>query len=251
MPRRPHNYIENHWLTELAARQEYGPQPSLDDVLNASFLPAQRMVMMEQILLRKWRGSFRGRHWEDYFDSSLTAHADAALSLSWQYDAVVGIGRAAIPYTEIFRWLSFPIFYVDYSHRNGNLSHPVLSEDEIEELRGEKMVLLVNSDLRTGKTLTDVACYLGDHCIKVGGAYIGLSCWPGRYSTNFSTFWKRCGSTRQIFKRFPHRFRPQLIPSNLRLYTSVLTMPDDKYRRLTSVLRVARHLREREQSCSV
>lgn len=245
MPRKLPNDIENHWLTEQAARQAYS-RPSLEDVLNPSFPPVQRMVMMEQILLRRWRQSFRGRRWQAYFDSSLIAHADAALSLSRQYAAVMGIGRAAIAYMEIFRWFSFPVFY---DRREGNSSYPVLSEDDLEELRQRKMVLLVSADLnlRTGKMLADVARSLRDQQVKVGGAYIGRRCWPGEYSANLSICGKRCGSTWQIFRQFSHRFNSQPIPPGLRLYTSVLTMPDDNARRLTSVLRVARYLRERER----
>jgi len=204
---KPHTPIRNPEITKEAE----GMEGNLDEVLSRGKLsPHDKMLNTEAFLLSKWEA---GEQWKNYLDSPLIAHVDAALQLRQNYDAVVGIKEAGIPYAKIFEMVGFPIFDIDYSHQKRNMTEPRMEDEQIKQLRDKQAVLLTDIDFVTGKTLREVTRYLRENGVNVSGAYIGLSRWPGMKSggfsigddtVNFDTFWK--GRTFGLSKLIAHLF---------------------------------------------
>ncbi len=200
----PHSPIENPSLTE-ESQLLIG---SLEDVLRkGECRPGDKMRVVEKKLLDLWE--FRDR-WTDYLDAPLLAHAYAALKLGEKFDAVVGIKAAGIPYASFFQRMDFPFYSLDFSHHKRKMKEPVLNSDSLSYLKEHKNVLLVDIDLVTGRTLKTVSEYLTNLGVKVGGAYLGLSRWPGMEleephlgieNTSFRALWKSCGLMRYMNTR--------------------------------------------------
>lgn len=225
----PHSPIENPALTGEAE----GVEGDLEAILAfGKISPHEKMLHAEALLLSKWE--FKER-WERCLDSPLIAHADAALALKGDYDGVVGIKDAGIPYAKIFEMMGFPVFEIDYSHRKRNMEKPVIDNYQLSQLKERKSVLLADIDFVSGRTLREVTKYLRENGVMVKAAYIGLYKWPGidgkefsvgKDTINFDKFWMgkvgglcynkffniSSGKKTKIYDK-------ELIPSDLRLYS--------------------------------
>lgn len=241
----PHSPIRNPEIT----READGIEGDLAIVLSKGKLSQHdKMLNTEAFLLSQWKAR---EQWEIYLDSPLISHVDAALQLRQNYDAVVGIKNAGVPYAQIFEIVGFPVFDVDYSHHKRDMEEPVMDCKQVKQLRDKQSVLLTDIDLVTGKTLREVAKYLRENGVKVDGAYIGLSRWSGMESeefsigddtVNFDTFWKgRTSGLSTIRSRLP--YRKGLIPQDLALYTSNPTLEDNELRGSAAARRIAKYFR--------
>ena len=245
----PHSPITNPKLTKKAE----GIEADLARVLSRGQLSQyEKMLNTEAFLLSQWKAR---NQWKRYLDSPLISHVDAALQLRQDYDAVVGIKDAGIPYAQIFEMIGFPIFDVDYSHHKRDMKEPQMDDEQIKQLREKQSVLLTDIDLVTGKTLREVTKYLRENSVKVGGAYIGLSRWPGMESegfsigddtVNFDTFWKgRNSGLSTIRSRVP--YKKGLIPQDLALYTSNPTLEKNELKGSAAARRIARYIKEQNR----
>jgi hypoxanthine phosphoribosyltransferase len=221
---RLHHPIENPDLTEEAE----GTKGDISKVLSAKLSQHDMMLNTEAFLLSQWVAR---DEWTRYLDSPLIAHADAALKLKQEYDAVLGIRQAGIPYAQIFEMLGFPIFYIDYSHHKRNMKKPEMDEGQLTELRGKKSVLLTDIDIVTGRTIRETTNYLREEGVNVKGAYIGLFRWPriksekskciGEDKTDFDKFWETNTMSR-VASGIGYLCREynDLLPKHFVLYTS-------------------------------
>ncbi|MEM4318502.1 MAG: phosphoribosyltransferase [Candidatus Pacearchaeota archaeon] len=253
----PHSPIRNPEITEEAARIE-GDLASLAKVLLKEELsPHDRILHTEAFLLSQWKAR---EQWKRYLDSPLISHVDAALQLRQNYDAVVGIKNAGIPYAQIFEMVGFPIFEIDYSHRKRDMKEPQIDDEKVKQLRDKKSVLLTDIDFVTGKALREVTRYLREKDVKVNGAYIGLFRWPGMKSekseeffigndtVNFDTFWKgRTSGLSTIRSTLP--YKKGLIPSDVALYTSNPFLEEDELKGSAAARRIAKYFLESKLSC--
>lgn len=225
---RPHSPIKNPEITKEAKRIE----GNLDDVLCKGRLsPYDKMLHTEAYLLSRW--AYKDEY-DQYLDSPLIAHVDAALRLRDFYDCVVAIQNAGLPYAKIFEMVGYDAFEVDYSHHKRKMRKPRIKNEHIDMLRDKKSILLTDIDFVTGKTLRVVTNYLRENSVNVKGAYIGLSRWRGLDTgeffigarrVNFETFWK-CKTTGLSFlgSRLPYRMG--LIPNDLRAYAPNPSLED-------------------------
>lgn len=246
---KPHSPINTPKITEEASRIK----SDLAKVLSRGQISLHdKMLNAEAFLLSQWKA----RHqWKEYLDSPLISHVDAGLQLRQNYDAIVGIRNAGIPYAQIFEMIGFPIFDVDYSHYKKDMKELKIDGEQIKQLRAKQSVLLTDIDFVTGKTLREVTRYLRGNGVKVNGAYIGLSRWPGidgieskEFSicvdtVNFDTFWKgRTSGLSTIRSTIP--YRKGLIPQDLALYTSNPILGENELRGSTAAKRVAQYFQE-------
>lgn len=242
---RPHSPMDNPELTGAAR----GLTGVIEDILAKGKLSSyEKMLQTEAILLSKWQYADA---WEDILDAPLIAHADAALELKRHYDAVVGIQKAGVPYALIFEIMGFPVYDIDFSHHRRHMKHPIIDQSQLVELRRRINVLVTDVDFVTGKTLTKVVEYLRQNGVNGGGAYIGLSKWPGIESesfcidddtVDFETFWTSTHSgLRHLRSTTPYKNR--LIPNDLRVYCPNPSL--DKNERVGSIAsrRVARYFK--------
>ncbi len=247
----PHHPIKNPYLTEQAENIE----GNLDDILEKGKLSNyEKMLQTESILLSKWE--FKNI-WRDYLDSTLIAHSDAALQLKKQYDAVVGIKNAGVPYAKIFEMIGFPMFEIDYSHHKREMNEPIIEENQIAELKQKKNVLLSDIDFISGKTLTEVTRYLMDNKVNVNGAYIGLSRWPGmntkkffigKKHINFKTFWKRLSYYSGLkILRSEIPYKKGIILSGLKIYSVNSSLEDYEIRGGVVASGIAKYLKQTEK----
>lgn len=243
---KPHTPIRNPEITEEAK----GMESNLDKVLARGQLSRHdKMLHTEAFLLSHWED---GEQWKKYLDSPLIAHVDAALQLRQNYDAVVGIREAGIPYTKIFGMVGFPTFDIDYSHHKRDMKEPRMDDEQIKQLRDKQAVLVADIDFVTGKTLREVIKFLRENGVNVNGAYIGLSRWPGMESqgfsvsddtVNFDTFWKgKTSGLSRVRSRIP--YKRELIPEDLALYTSNPALEDNELRGSAAAIRVAKYFKE-------
>lgn len=248
--RESHRAINNPELTRDA---QYLEKPSLDLVLEKGTLsPEEKMLHVEAVLLAEWE--FSGS-WKRYLDSPLIAHIDAALRLrALDYNAVVGIKKAGVPYADIFRIAGYPVFGIEYSHHKRKLKEPTIDEESLKELEG-KIVLLTDVDFVTGKTLTTVYEFLKSRGINVGGAYIGLSEWPGVDSKNFSIgentidfekFWQgNQNGLSWLRSRVPHNRK--IIPRDLRIFGANSNLANKEKFAATAARRIAKFLLKKNE----
>ncbi|MDP3882169.1 MAG: phosphoribosyltransferase [Nanoarchaeota archaeon] len=218
-PEGPHFPISNPQLTRDASEAKGNIFAAFEQ--GDSY---DRVLRVEAALLDKWKW---GERWEDYLDSPLLAHADAALSLRGMYDAVVGVEKGGIPFSDIFEMLGFPVAKIEYSHYKRKMERPSMAESELDKLKKKKSILVVDVDVVTGQTIRAVKDYLLQHNINLNAAYTGLSAWPGieteepfigEDKVNFKAFWKQCGSLRQLKSQYP--YKKEIIPAGLRVFTS-------------------------------
>lgn len=243
-----HHPIDTPQLTESAE----GQVGCIEDILAKGRLtPRDKMLQAEAILLSRWT---HADDWRAYLDAPLIAHADAALNLKQNYDAVVAIREAGVPYAQIFRLMGYPIFDIDFSHHRKRMEHPIMDQSQLEEVKKSKDVLVTDVDFVTGRTLREVVDYLRRHGVNVRGAYIGLSKWLGletegfhigEDTVDFDTFWTRTYSgLAHLRKILP--YKRNIIPAGLRVY-SVNPVLDENERLGGMVARrVARYLQELE-----
>ncbi len=235
--------ISNPQITSLRADIE---DVSLIDILKKGKLSAlDKMVQAEGLLFSRWNHE---DDWEEYLDSPLLAHADAALSLKNQgYNAVIGIEEKGVPYAEIFGIMGFPVYSIDYSHHRRNMDKPSINQEDLKELKGKKAVL-VDVDFVTGKTLKKVIKYLGSNNVNIDTVYLGLSEWPGIESdsfyidngkVDFEKFWKTCGSLRSMKCQLP--YQAGIIPRNVRVLTSDSAIGEHGINGSSAATRIAKY----------
>lgn len=214
-------------------------------ILNGKLSPYEKMLHVESRLLSEW--GFRD--WKSYLDSPLISHMDAALKLKKEYDLVVGIKNAGIPYAKIFEMAGLPVVEIDYSHHKRNMDSPTIDESQLQLIQNSK-VLLIDIDMVTGKTLRKVQEYLIKNGADVRGAYLGLSQWKGIKSeefgisedtVKFKTFWKgkKTGLTELRIKT---PYKRKLIPETLNLYSSNPCLPENEKFGSAAARRIARYL---------
>jgi hypothetical protein len=244
---KPHSPIENPELTEEAEDHE----SDMERVLSKGKLsPYEKMLHVESALLSNWEF---GDDWRTYLDSPLLAHVDAALRLKKDYDAVVGIEEAGIPYAKIFEMVGFPIYEIDFSHHKRDMETPEIDESQLNSLKDGR-VLLADIDFVSGKTLREVHKFLKGKGINVDGAYIGLSQWPGMDSeefgisentVDFDTFWKgKTTGLSEIRSSIP--YKRCLIPEDFMLFSSNPTLPEKENYGSVAARRIARYFINRE-----
>ncbi len=237
----PHSPIQNPELTKDAINYD----GNLEDVLERGRLsPDGKMIEVEAYLLSNWT---YGNDWQRYLDTPLLAHADSAISLSRDYDAVVGIKEAGVPFAKIFEMIGLPIFNIDFSHYKRKMDQPEIDTSDLRQLQKSQSVLLTDIDFVSGRTLRTVTNYLRSNGVNVKGVYIGLSQWPGiesdcfhvgNDSVDFNLFWKQCGYVRQMRNMLP--YRKGVIPKDLMVYTA---NRDFIYSKRGIASRVARYLK--------
>ena len=243
---KPHSPIENPELTGEAEDHE----SDMGRVLSKGKLsPYEKMLHVESALLSNWEF---GEDWRTYLDSPLLAHADAALRLKKDYDKVVAIKDAGVPYAKIFEMMGFPVYEIDYSHHKRDMETPEIDESQLDSLTNGR-VLLTDVYFVSGKTLRRVHQFLREGGVNVDGAYIGLSQWPGmdvegfgigEDSVNFDTFWKgRTTGLSEIRSSIP--YKKGLIPQDLNLFTSNPTLPEKENNGSVAARRIARYILNR------
>src|SRR3989344_2895313 len=124
----PHSPIKTPEITKEAD----GKEGDLAKVLSRGQISQHDKILnTEAFLLSQWKA---GDRWEKYLDSPLISHVEAALQLRQNYDAVVGIKDAGIPYAQIFEMAGFPVFDVDYSHHKRDMKEPKMDDEQIKQL---------------------------------------------------------------------------------------------------------------------
>ncbi len=187
------------------------------------------VVSTERTLLELWK-HVNETSWEDYIDTPLIAHGDAALRLkdSAGYDAVVGIKEGGVPYARFFGIFGIFQTEIDFSHRKRSMTEPIIEQEQIASLQGCNKVLLTDVDFVTGKTLRVVTDYLRERNVNVAGAYIGLTSWPGTGSEDFAIgsdsvdfdrFWK-CRTNGLSHLRSTMPYRKGILPPDLQVYAA-------------------------------
>ncbi|HLD15274.1 MAG TPA: hypothetical protein VJB94_01715 [Candidatus Nanoarchaeia archaeon] len=269
-PTNPHGPIKNPRITKMAFEGELDEPFSLEETINDRCYTTKIAYSVERELLKRWK--YAGG-WEKFLDSPLLAHADAAIVLAEDYDAVVGIKEAGLAYADIFRIMGFPVEEIDFSHHKKNMTWPVMSKESIEKLKDKEGVILVDIDVVTGKSVKTVYDFLTSNGIKVKALYLGLSKWSGMkmkttsacgYSwkepslgqkgIGFKGFWKKAeGGLVVMSKR--EAYQENIIPTGLVVYGSnaKLDAPNhhckaiDRKAMKSAAKRVAQHLLKLEK----
>lgn len=221
---------------------------TLDKLVGQKWGQQMKMVQAEAYLLNRWKHASQFR---DYLDAPLLAHADAAAQLSTDFDATVSITNGGKPYGEIFEIMGVPGTTIDYSHHKRHMDSPTILQDQINWLRTRKNILLVDIDCVTGKTIRTVLDTLRASGLRVGGAYLGLTRWPGIPSdvptlgaetTNFDTFWTSGRSGLSIAKsRQP--YKEGILPEGLIIYAPNPAVGLKQDYGSPAAQRIAKHLR--------
>ncbi len=248
----PHTPLRNPEITKEAR----GIEGNLDKALSKGPIRRHDKILnTEAFLLSQWEA---GEQWEKYLDSPLIAHVDAALKLRENYDAVVGIREAGIPYAKIFEMVGFAVFDIDYSHHKRDMKEPIMDVGQIKQLRDKQAVLVIDIDFVTGKTLREVTRYLRENGVNVKGAYIGLFRWHGIESeepylvgvdtVNFNLFWQNSlKSGLSSVRGTPYKKYKKLIPPDFELYTSNPALEENELRGSAAARRVAKYFKERQR----
>jgi hypothetical protein len=129
------------------------------------------------------------QHLFDSYSPKVVLHADAALKLKTEgCQVVIGVKNGGLRYSKVFEMMGYEQSEIDYSHHKRKMQEPLIEDEELEKLRGKK-VILTDNDFVTGITLQRIVEYLREREVNVGAAYMGLDCWPGIEDICNSGFW--------------------------------------------------------------